>query len=80
LCNESDASVVITDPVGKGDDEAAEGEVGRLLPITLGGLEIYTDLSRSRRSRTSSVRPRSTASRGPISSPPPARTAMGRPI
>lgn len=44
LCNESDASVVITDPVGKGDDEAAEGEVGRLLPITLGGLEIYTDL------------------------------------
>ncbi len=44
LCNESDASVVITDPVGKGDDETAEGEVGRLLPITLGGLEIYTDL------------------------------------
>ena len=44
LCNESDASVVITDPLGKGDDESSEGEVGRLLPITLGGLEIYTDL------------------------------------
>ena len=44
LCVRSRACAVIVDPVGRGDDALREGEVGRLLPLTLGGLEIFVDL------------------------------------
>ena len=40
----SGASVCITDSVGRGIEETQEGEVGRLLPFSLGGLEFFCDL------------------------------------
>ena len=40
----SGCSVCITDTVGRGIDEAREGEVGRLLPFSIGGLEFFCDV------------------------------------
>ena len=45
LCIESGASIVVTDTIGargKGDQE--ENEMGRVLPMTMGGLEYFVDV------------------------------------
>lgn len=45
LCIDSGACVVITDQIAaKGKEEAEENELGRVLPMTLGGLEYFVDV------------------------------------
>lgn len=45
LCIESDACVVITDQIGaKGKEILEENEMGKVLPMTIGGLEYYVDV------------------------------------
>jgi hypothetical protein len=45
LCIDSGACVVITDQIGaKGREEREENEMGRVLPMTVGGLEYFVDV------------------------------------
>ena len=45
LCIDSGACVVITDQVAaKGKEDAEENEMGRVLPMTIGGLEYFADI------------------------------------
>src|SRR5436853_5306189 len=45
LCIDSGACVVITDQIGaKGLEEREENELGRVLPLTSGGLEYFVDV------------------------------------
>lgn len=45
LCADSGACVVIVDQIGaKGKEEREENELGRVLPMTTGGLEYYVDV------------------------------------
>jgi len=45
LCVDSGACVVITDQIGaKGKEEREENEMGRVLPLTSGGLEYFVDV------------------------------------
>ena len=45
LCIDSGACVVITDQIAaKGKEDAEENELGRVLPMTIGGLEYFVDV------------------------------------
>ncbi|MDQ4076807.1 MAG: hypothetical protein M3220_11260 [Chloroflexota bacterium] len=45
LCIDSGACVVITDQIGaRGKEEREENEMGRVLPMTVGGLEYFVDV------------------------------------
>ena len=45
LCVDSGACVVITDQIGaKGKEDREENELGRVLPLTTGGLEYFVDV------------------------------------
>src|SRR5205085_10701036 len=45
LCIDSGACVVVTDQIGaKGREDREENELGRVLPMTSGGLEYFVDV------------------------------------
>ncbi len=58
LCVDSGACVVITDQIGaKGKEEREENEMGRVLPLTSGGLEYFVDVLVEASVRLDDLRP-----------------------
>ncbi|HEX2913903.1 MAG TPA: hypothetical protein VH186_24075 [Chloroflexia bacterium] len=58
LCVDSGACVVITDQIGaKGKEEREENEMGRVLPLTSGGLEYFVDVLVEASLRIEDMRP-----------------------
>jgi len=58
LCVDSGACVVITDQIGaKGKEEREENEMGRVLPLTSGGLEYFVDVLVEASVRLEDLRP-----------------------
>ncbi len=58
LCADSGASVVITDQIGaKGKEDREENEMGRVLPMTSGGLEYFVDVLVEASVRLDDLRP-----------------------
>src|SRR6476619_2620950 len=58
LCVDSGACVVITDQIGaKGKEDREENEMGRVLPLTSGGLEYFVDVLVEASLRIEDLRP-----------------------
>ena len=58
LCVDSGACVVIVDQIGaKGKEEREENELGRVLPLTTGGLEYFVDVMMEASVRLDDLRP-----------------------
>lgn len=58
LCVDSGACVVIVDQIGaKGKEEREENELGRVLPMTTGGLEYFVDVMMEATVRLDELRP-----------------------